>query len=355
MIAPPSDVQRLTAFVATGLLALLLLPSPAAAQYQWRDAQGKMVFSDQPPPASIDRSQVLREPDPARTAAARAATAAQPPATSTERPPASLADRDMAFRKRQMEQQEAARKLAAEQAKAQEKKTACADNRDTIRTLESGMRVSRVDANGERSFLSDAERNERLRTARRNASSGCSGSTSAWRQAAAAPLPRLIDAREPGRPGVGHDRRQQFDAISLRQHIIEPGPSTMAGQAEFSRLDSGQPSRLATAMQQLPDRRTRLDPMCRMHEDRRAGHRFGGGGDVAPDQLDGQRGHSRPILARQILCRLIPGRHEAVGSRPSRPRACRSPARLTKASTIDWAIGLKTGPSSLAISPDFIS
>ena len=173
MIALRPALCRLSGAVSTLLLIALWLPGPAMAQYQWRDAQGRMVFSDQPPPASIDRSQVLRAPDPAREAAAREANA-KPPATTTERPAQSYADQEMAFRKRQMEQQEAAQKLAGERAKAQERKVACDGNRDAIRTLESGMRVSRVGADGERTFLSDAERNERLRAARRNLSTGCS-------------------------------------------------------------------------------------------------------------------------------------------------------------------------------------
>ena len=57
----------------TSLLALLLaagLSLPAQAQWAWRDANGTVVFSDQPPPASVKSNQIVRQP--------RAAAAAVP-------------------------------------------------------------------------------------------------------------------------------------------------------------------------------------------------------------------------------------------------------------------------------------
>jgi hypothetical protein len=65
-------------------------------------------------------------------------------------------------------------KKAAEAAERQLKLAkACADAQGDIRSLESGQRISRINAAGEREFLSDAERGERLKNARRSVSERC--------------------------------------------------------------------------------------------------------------------------------------------------------------------------------------
>ena len=50
---------------------------------------------------------------------------------------------------------------------------ACDDARGDIRSLESGQRNSRINAAGEREFLSEAERAQRLKNARVNVSERC--------------------------------------------------------------------------------------------------------------------------------------------------------------------------------------
>lgn len=187
------NLRRL--MLASASAALMLgAAGPAAAQYQWRDAQGRMVYSDLAPPTSIEPSQIIRVPELRRVAApksianppaaadATAATPGAPPAlkpaagaapVTTTAPTASLADRDMAYRKRLAEQIEAEKKAAADQAKKIELAKACDDARGDIRLMESGQRVTRVNASGEREFLTDRERGERLAAARRNIGERC--------------------------------------------------------------------------------------------------------------------------------------------------------------------------------------
>ena len=81
----------------------LCLALPASAQmYKWVDANGKVQYSDKPPPSNI-KAEKLRAP--VRAAGAPAASegkgAAQKDAAKTG--PKTAAEQDQAFRKRQMD------------------------------------------------------------------------------------------------------------------------------------------------------------------------------------------------------------------------------------------------------------
>lgn len=163
------------------LLVALAAAPDASAQYQWRDANGRMVYSDMPPPASVPPSAVQRAParqTPAGTSGGSGATAsAMAPAPAPAAPSAasapSAADAEMAFRKRRMEREEAERKAAEAETRAQRAAAACEVSRAQVRTLESGMRVARVNERGEREFIDDATRASQLETARKSVRELC--------------------------------------------------------------------------------------------------------------------------------------------------------------------------------------
>lgn len=156
---------------AAAAVAFASLPAPAAAQYQWLDERNQMVFSDLAPPSTIPPERILRVPEP------KAIPAVAPPAAggnaAAKGGQSSNADREMAFRKRQMEQVEASRAAAAERARKEEAAMACNDARNSIRLLESGTRITSMAPNGERTYLSESERKARLDTAKRNVSTRC--------------------------------------------------------------------------------------------------------------------------------------------------------------------------------------
>ena len=170
--------------LASAAVLMATAGAAGASQYQWRDAGGRMVFSDQPPPASVPPARIIKAPVPVAAPAAPAAGAAAaslaspPPAASpaTASPigrASSSADQELAFRKR-MEERAEQEKKAAEAAERQLKLAkACADAQGDIRALESGQRISRINAAGEREFLSDAERAQRLSSARKSVSERC--------------------------------------------------------------------------------------------------------------------------------------------------------------------------------------
>ncbi len=190
---PRRSTVRWRIVVSAAAVLMTIAGTAGAVQYQWRDASGRMVFSDQPPPASVSPARILKAPasvaapapsTPAAPSTASAASAAPGPsvppaasaaAASPAASPAtsSAADQEFAFRKR-MEERAEQEKKAAEQAERQLRLAkACADAQGDIRALESGQRISRINATGEREFLSDAERAQRLSSARKSVSERC--------------------------------------------------------------------------------------------------------------------------------------------------------------------------------------
>lgn len=72
--------------------------------------------------------------------------------------PKSLAEEDAAFRKRQLEQQEAQQKTDKQVAEAEQKRQACDSARAYLKSLQDGLRVTRTDPKtGERVYLEDAQ------------------------------------------------------------------------------------------------------------------------------------------------------------------------------------------------------
>lgn len=144
--------------------AALACSTPASAQWAWRDAAGKMVYSDQPPPTSVPAANIVRQPA-ARSVARRPAAAETPaevpatgkaPAASAGMP--SLADREIESRRRQQQVAEAEKKAADEEALQRQKAENCERLRAYQRALEGGYRISRVNAAGEKEILGDAQR-----------------------------------------------------------------------------------------------------------------------------------------------------------------------------------------------------
>jgi hypothetical protein len=158
------------------LIVALVVAPDASAQFKWRDANGRMVYSDQPPPNSIPLNAVLQAPGlrPAAERPGETGDAAKAPGAAAGSPAAtSAADRELEFRKRRTERAETERKSAEDAAKARQAAAACDETRAEQRTLESGMRISRVNERGEREFIDDEQRAARLDAARKSSREHC--------------------------------------------------------------------------------------------------------------------------------------------------------------------------------------
>lgn len=156
-------------------LRLLLLavacatPALALAQWQWIDNAGRKVFSDQPPPADVPSSRIVKQPG-GRGAIAAAPLAAAAPAAaaaSAGQPPApKLSGRDpkLEEKKKQAEIAEAEKRKAEEQKLAAQRAENCQRLKRDKATLDSGIRIARANDKGEREILDD---NQRAAEARR--------------------------------------------------------------------------------------------------------------------------------------------------------------------------------------------
>jgi type IV secretory pathway VirB10-like protein len=166
----PSRSSTLRALMAAAGLALAL---PVAAQWAWKDDSGRMVYSDRPPPAAIKPSQVVRQPARDTLAMPDAPDAAARPAAAPTKAPPTLAEREMEFRKRQTERAEAEKKAADEQAMAARKAQDCERARGYLKALEDGLRITRTNAQGEREYLDDAQRDGEMKRAREVIGQSC--------------------------------------------------------------------------------------------------------------------------------------------------------------------------------------
>lgn len=128
------------------LAALLAFGASAfAQQYKWVDKDGRVRYGDVPPPGVQARP--LRPP-PAVSA---------PPAAPDAKAPLSTAEKDAEFRKRQEEALKEREKQEIASRDAAAKKENCARAQEYLRTLQSGQRITRTDAKGERVFLEDSQ------------------------------------------------------------------------------------------------------------------------------------------------------------------------------------------------------
>lgn len=168
--------MRLTLTVPALILSSLLLAAPAHGQWRWVDENGRVTYSDQPPPTSIPASRVTQIGT--GTSGRAAAPQAAGTANATEAQPAaqSWADRALEARRRQADK-EAAERKAQDQAQATDSLSRFCDGaRADLRTLESGMRIARVRADGEREFISDEEREGRIGLLQREIRAKCPSS-----------------------------------------------------------------------------------------------------------------------------------------------------------------------------------
>lgn len=152
-----------------------VLPLAAHAQWQWIDNAGKKVFSDQAPPPEIPEKNILKRNGAAM--APRVTLQAPPQATDTPAAPANGAklaavkptgvDKDLEEKAKKAEEAEKAKQAAEAKKVAEAKADNCTRARQGKATFDSGIRVARLNAQGEREIMDDkgrAEEQKRLQT-----------------------------------------------------------------------------------------------------------------------------------------------------------------------------------------------
>ena len=145
------------------------LPLAASAQWQWIDNTGKKVYSDQAPPLDVPEKNILRRAGgaPPRASVAPAAATATPsnPATGVAAaaapalsPKPTGVDKELEEKTRKAEEAEKAKQAAEKQKVAQAKAENCTRAKQGKATFDTGLRVARVNAQGEREIMDDTAR-----------------------------------------------------------------------------------------------------------------------------------------------------------------------------------------------------
>lgn len=137
--------------------ACALVAIGAAAQvYKWVDKDGKVQYSDQPPP-----------PDAAKATAQK--IDASPPVSA----PKPLAEKAKEFDKRKTDAAEKAKKSDADAQVAQQKAANCTQARGNLRVLQDAPKLTRVNKDGEIVFVEDSEREGEMAKAQRSIDEFC--------------------------------------------------------------------------------------------------------------------------------------------------------------------------------------
>jgi hypothetical protein len=146
-------------------LALALAAGTAQAQIKcWNDANGKRVCGDNPPPGVKGTAIRGTQSAPAAPAASKDAKKGRP---------LTPAEQEQEFRKRQAEAQKASAKAEAEQKEKALKSQNCEQAKESLRMLESGQRIARTDAKGERYYLDERQVAQEAAKAREVAQRAC--------------------------------------------------------------------------------------------------------------------------------------------------------------------------------------
>lgn len=139
----PSTFRARCLQAGLATLAALALAAPAsAALYKWTDANGRTVYSDQPPPPNVKSEVIGGAPPPADPDAVK-----------------DMANREAEFRKRQTDRAEDTKKTEKSRADAQKLAAFCSQ----ARTQAAGLRradvaMYRLNEKGERVALDEAGR-----------------------------------------------------------------------------------------------------------------------------------------------------------------------------------------------------
>ncbi len=145
------------------LIALAATGASAQSYWKWKDSSGQVHLSDTAPPANVPAKDILQRPSGSAAPSAATTTAAAPVAAAAS----NSVDADLQ-KKKAAADKETADKLAADKAAAEKKNAAIrADNcqraTQQAKVYESGVRVAKLGANGEREFMDDNTRAAELK------------------------------------------------------------------------------------------------------------------------------------------------------------------------------------------------
>lgn len=153
------------------LIAVVALAGGAAhAQWQWTDKDGRRVFSDRAPPPDVPAKNILKQPgihtrgiDTAASAAPVKAASAPNPTNSDSAPNADVprvsgVDKELADKKKVADAAVIAKAKADEEQTAKARADNCQRARNNRVVMDSGVRLSQTNAQGDRAVMDDTAR-----------------------------------------------------------------------------------------------------------------------------------------------------------------------------------------------------
>jgi hypothetical protein len=144
-------------------LAILLATATVAAQvYKWVDKDGKVQYTDTPPPPGAAKA----DPKKVETGASGEASAAAPS-------PKSLQERAKEFDKRRTDETNKAKKDADAEKIAKDNEDVCRQTRASLFDLETGRPIYRFNEKGEREIVGEDQRNADMAKARQIIAATC--------------------------------------------------------------------------------------------------------------------------------------------------------------------------------------
>jgi hypothetical protein len=161
--------------IALLAVAFLVVSSAQAQVYKCVDSGGKTVYSQNPCPANMKSGTMSRgvRPAPAAPPADSSADKAAKGDAAKSAAPKTAAEQEQAFRKRQQDQAKAAKESEEKSAEAQRKEEACRNARERLAQYEIGGRLARINTQGERYYLEDAQIEQEKGRARADVALAC--------------------------------------------------------------------------------------------------------------------------------------------------------------------------------------
>jgi hypothetical protein len=150
-----------------GLAVVLALALSAAAQaqlYKWVDSEGRIHYTDKPPPAGASGEKKLTVPK------SPTAPVAAPAEEGQAAGPKSYAEKEMEYRKRKAEEEQSRQRAQAEE---QENQQRCQSARQQLRTHEEAGRIYSMDDKGERVYVDDETRRRNIEQAQQDIAKYC--------------------------------------------------------------------------------------------------------------------------------------------------------------------------------------
>jgi hypothetical protein len=170
-------MQKIALPLVACLLAIAATGASAQSVWKWRDAGGQIHLSDTPPPSGTPAGNILQRPNGGRMPVALSASAAAPASG------ASAPDTDLQRKKKQADREVAekatADKAALDQKNSEIRRDNCQRAQTQVSALQNGARVTRLNANGEREFLDDAQRAAELKRTQDIAAQSCGAAPAA--------------------------------------------------------------------------------------------------------------------------------------------------------------------------------